>query len=226
MRRSLLIALSATVLVTGPAMAQPQQRPNTGDEANRQQAESRRRAAEWNDRQLPIIGSNAAGPCPFVKVLYDAARTIEFAGGTVAAANVGFTGEMEGVTSRCSYQGDEPIQLELMVTFSAGKGPQAQGNSHQYGYWVAVTTRNSDIIAKEQFGKQVVFPNNEDRVLVSDHIANIVIPRASATTSGAAFEVLVGFNVNAEQAEFNRSGNRFRVDAGGAVAAAGTPAAQ
>jgi hypothetical protein len=41
-----------------------------------------------------------------------------------------------------------------------------------------------------------------------------VIPRASIDTSGSNFEVLIGFDVTPEMAEFNRSGSRFRVNAG------------
>ncbi|RZJ85685.1 MAG: Tat pathway signal sequence domain protein, partial [Brevundimonas sp.] len=42
----------------------------------------------------------------------------------------------------------------------------------------------------------------------------IVIPRAGVDTSGGNFEILVGFDVTPEMAEFNRSGSRFRVNAG------------
>ena len=48
----------------------------------------------------------------------------------------------------------------------------------------------------------------------------IVIPRADVTTSGSNFEVLIGFDVTPQMAEFNRSGSRFRVNAGAAQPAA------
>ena len=38
------------------------------------------------------------------------------------------------------------------------------------------------------------------------------------TTSGANFEVLVGFDVTPQMAAFNRDGKRFRLNAGSAVA--------
>lgn len=229
MRRSLLlIAALACALTAMPASAQRQQRPQNDQQAQTREdaARARRREQEWNDRALPLLGSNAAGPCPFVKVLYDAARLVEFKDSRTASSNVAYSGEIEGVTARCAYEGAEPIELQLMITFSAGKGPQATANSKDFGYWVAVTTRNSDVIAKEQFAVRVDFPPGTDRVLVSDLLQGITIPRANDKVSGAQFEVLVGFNVNAEQAEFNRSGSRFRVNAGANVAAAGTPPGQ
>lgn len=53
-----------------------------------------------------------------------------------------------------------------------------------------------------------------NRVEVIEEFPNISIPRAEANTSGVNFEVLVGFELTDEQLEFNRSGLRFRVDAG------------
>ena len=35
----------------------------------------------------------AAGPCPYVKILYDAARYVELTGDRVASTNVAYTGE-------------------------------------------------------------------------------------------------------------------------------------
>ena len=46
------------------------------------------------------------------------------------------------------------------------------------------------------------------------------IERAGIETSGSNFEILVGFDVTPEMAEFNRSGSRFRVNAGAAQPAA------
>ena len=47
----------------------------------------------------------------------------------------------------------------------------------------------------------------------------IIIPRAELTTSGDNFEILVGFDVTPEMAQFNRDGSRFRINAGTAPAA-------
>ena len=55
----------------------------------------------------------------------------------------------------------------------------------------------------------------------------MVIPRKDISVSGSNFEVLIGFEVTPEMAEFNRTGSRFRVNAGQPVQPApGAPAAQ
>ena len=173
-------------------------------------------------RIAPLSRRSAAGPCPYVKVLYDAARYVELTGDRVAAANVGFTGEIEGLVSDCGYQSDQPITVETRILFNFGRGPQAQGDGRTYRYWIAVTERNRAILAKEYFDLPVNFDGEQTASVTRDQ--TIVIPRASSTTSGDNFEVLMGFDVTPQMAEFNRSGSRFRVNAG--TPAATPPPAQ
>jgi hypothetical protein len=53
-------------------------------------------------------------------------------------------------------------------------------------------------------------------------VKGIVIPRATATVSGANFEILVGFDVTPEMAAFNREGKRFRPNVAPTVASQDT----
>lgn len=182
------------------------QRPGQGQEAGEQDNTPR------PPRIAPLRRSAAAGPCPYVKVLYDAARYVELTGDRVTMANVGFTGEIEGLVSDCSYQSDQPITVQTRVQFNLGRGPQARGDGRTYRYWIAVTERNRAVLAKEYFDLPVNFDGAASTTVTQDQI--IVIPRAEATTSGDHFEVLVGFDVTPAMAEFNRNGNRFRANAG------------
>jgi len=189
-----------------------QQQPEPGEQTDRPRA----------PRIAPLSRRAAAGPCPYVKVLYDAARYVELTGDRVAAANVAFTGEIEGLVSDCGYQSDEPITVQTRVQFNLGRGPQAEGDARTYRYWIAVTERNRAILAKEYFDLPVNFDGEQTATVTQDQ--TIVIPRADATTSGDHFEILVGFDVTPQMAEFNRSGSRFRVNAG--TSAATPPPAQ
>jgi hypothetical protein len=219
MRRVLKVSLAsalaaATMVVLAPAATQAQNRPQDqnrsggGQNADGSSTENRPRAP----RIAPLRRSAAAGPCPFVKILYEGARYVELTGERVAASNVGFTGEIEGLTSNCAYQRDEPITVQTRVLFNLGRGPQAQGDARTYRYWIAVTERNKAVLAKEYFDLPVNFKGGQTASITQDQ--TIVIPRAEMTTSGDNFEILVGFDVTPEMAEFNRSGSRFRVNAG------------
>ena len=187
-------------------------------------AKKKKRDKEWGDSAAPLPAMRNSGPCPFVKTLYDASRYIEFKGDArEASANVGFSGEIENIAAGCEYKDAEPIKVTMDILFELGKGPLAAGNQKTYHYWVAVTDRNREVIARQDFELPVTFPSGQDRVYVTDQVNNITIPRGTGTTSGANFEVLVGFDVTPRMAEFNRLGKRFRVNAGTtAVASAGT----
>ena len=164
------------------------------------------------------IGSAAErnpGPCPRAFAIYDASRLVEIKGdGSERFSNVGFTGEIDSVRSLCRYFADRPIDADLTIDFSLGKGPAAAGPTANYEYFVAVTRKNTDVINKKVFPLSVTFPEGADRVTVTETIDEIIIPRANDTTSGVNFEIIVGFVVSPEQREFNSQGKRFRVSAG------------
>lgn len=220
MRRLLLslaaLAIAASVL---PERAHAQGRDRGDDEQQRQEEESkkRKRDDEWGDRQAPLAALRNAGPCPFVKVLYDAGRYIEFKDGREAAAAVAYTGEIQGISAGCEYKGADPIKVKMNMLFELGRGPQAEGSSKTYRYWIAVTQRNTAVISKQYFDLPVKFADGQDRVYVTEEIGEITIPRAKMTTSGSNFEILVGFDVTPQMAAFNRDGKRFRANVGGAA---------
>ena len=220
MRRSLLLFAAGLVLAgsTLPELAAAQGRPSDQQRQEEEAAKKKKRDSEWSDIQAPLPQLRNAGPCPYVKVLYDAARYIEFEGGREASSAVGYTGEIQGISAACEYKDDDPIRVKMEVLFELGKGPQAKGSSKSYRYWVAVTKRNDAVITKEYFDLPVAFEGGQDRVYATERIAEITIPRATMTTSGANFEVLVGFDVTPQMAAFNRDGKRFRLNAGTAVA--------
>ena len=160
-------------------------------------------------------GERNAGPCPRAFALYDAARIVEFRGEAQTFSNVGFTGEIANVRSLCRYVGERPITGDVEITFDLGRGPATNGQgSATYQYWVAVTRKNLAVINKQTFPLTVNFPEGADRVRVTEVIDQYVIPRATPTTSGENFEIIVGFEVTPEQRAFNADGRRFRVSAG------------
>lgn len=224
----ILAILAASIFATavlpgGYADAQTTKR----DRAERAERDKRKKeeAAERDKRRAargpaPLARLRAQGPCPYVKILYDAARYVEFTGDRQAASAVAYTGEIQGVESRCAYESDDPIRVDMVVQFALGKGPQAAQATKNYRWWIAVTERNKAVFYKQYFDMPAEFGAG-DRVTADQVIEGITIPRAGATVSGSNFEILVGFDVTPEQAQFNREGRRFRVNAGQVPAAPG-----
>jgi hypothetical protein len=227
MRRLMLLTVAAFATASiVPDYADAQAGRRQQDEQRRQEedaAKKRRQREEWGDTRAPLPAMRNAGPCPFVKTLYDAARYIEFKEGREASAAVGYSGEIQGISAGCQYKDDKPIRVTMEVLFELGRGPQAEGRQKTYRYWVAVTDRNRSILAKESFDLPVTFKEGEDRVYIRESIDQIVIPRAEITTSGSNFEVLIGFEVTPQMAAFNRDGKRFRLNVGQAATTTPSP---
>jgi hypothetical protein len=220
MRRLLLAAAAFVVAAsTVPSLAYAQIDPGGNQQSD---DSSKKKKDDWGDKQAPLPAMRNAGPCPFVKTLYDAARYVEFKNGQEASAAVGYTGEIQGVSAACAYKADDPITVSMNILFELGRGPTAEGSSKTYRYWVAVTDRNREVLAKKTFELPVTFGAGQDRVFKSEDVKGIIIPRATPTVSGANFEVLVGFEVTPDMAAFNREGKRFRPNVAPTVASQDT----
>jgi hypothetical protein len=223
LRQYLFIATAAVSLApAAPSLAQYGGGPNgpgtpqhgAPPSTDQDDAKKKKRDEEFGNGSAPLPALKNAGPCPFVKSLYDAARYVEFKDNVEASADVGYTGEIENITSMCEYKGVEPIRVQAQVLFELGRGPQATSNKKNYVYWVAVTDRNHAVLGKQWFELPVTFPGNSDRVSVTEHIGGVTIPRANANVSGGNFEILVGFEVTPQMVAFNHDGKRFRANAG------------
>lgn len=226
MRRNLSVALSALMALSiaataATAHAQMGGRGGQGGPGGQgggdddgAAAKKKKRDDEWNQPKAPLAQLRNAGPCPYVKVLYDASRYVEFKDGKEAAGQTAYTGEIQGLTSGCAYKSSDPIKMQVELLFALGRGPQATGSQKTYRYWVAVTERNKDVLAKEYFDLPVTFAQGQDRLYANQTLKTITIPRADEKVSGSNFEVLIGFDVTPEMAAFNRDGKRFRVNAG------------
>src|SRR5690606_12151743 len=130
--RPLLLAAAFAVAASAVSfdVADAQARRDQQQEKQREEAaKKRRQAQEWGDARAPLPQLRNAGPCPYVKVLYDAARYIEFEGGREASAAVGYSGEIQGVSAQCAYKDEEPIRVSMEILFDLGKGPTAQGSA-------------------------------------------------------------------------------------------------
>ncbi len=154
-----------------------------------------------------------SGPCPVVGSIYDASRYVKFADADKKIyTNIAYTGEITDVRLFCRYTGDTPLEAEVEIDFAFGKGPSAGANRADYRYFVAVTRRNGKVLAKEYFNTEADF--GRGKVASKTELVNkIKIPRADESISGVNFEIVVGFDLTPEQLEFNRGGNRFRLDA-------------
>ncbi len=148
-------------------------------------------------------------PCPNILILKDASRFIEF-DGEESVENIAYSGEMVDVASTCRYYADEPIEAGITIDLAFGRGPKGGEDEKRFTYFVAVTRKDTEVIAKKEFQVPVKFGDGESIKVEQIDIDEVVIPRASETVSGLNFEIIVGFSVTPEQAIFNRSGKSLK----------------
>ena len=149
-----------------------------------------------------IVTDNTGGSVPGLTVT-----------ATNQATNIAYTGEMDGIRGLCRYVDADPITMAIDVDMEFGRGPAATSDTQHYRYWVAVSRRGRNTLAKQYYDVTVRFPHGQPIVTHTEHIDRITIPRANADISGENFEILVGFDLTPEELQFNRDGRRFRIDA-------------
>lgn len=148
-------------------------------------------------------------PCPNIVVLTEASRLIEFSGDETIE-NVAYSGEVIDVTSTCRYYGDKPIEADVTLDLAFGRGPLGADDKKTFSYFVAVTRKDTEVIAKETFPVEVNFSGDRTIQARRVEVDKIVIPRAGENVSGLNFEIIVGLVVTPEQAIFNRSGKSLK----------------
>ena len=113
----------------------------------------------------------------------------------------------------CEYKGAQPIKERIAIGFAFGRGPLAKAVHKDYRYWVAVTVRNLAVLNKTYFTVRPTFHGGSIgwTTSITSPTSRFRAPRRASAESN--FEILVGFDVTPEMADFNRLGKRFRVNA-------------
>jgi hypothetical protein len=148
-------------------------------------------------------------PCPNIVVLTEASRLIEL-DGAETVEKVAYSREVIDVTSTCRYFGDKPIEAGVTLDLAFGRGPKGVEDDKTFSYFVAVTRKDAEVIAKEVFPVKVSFSENRPIEAKRVDIDRIFITRAGENISGTNFEIIVGLVVTPEQAIFNRSGKSLK----------------
>ncbi len=154
-------------------------------------------------------GDKNPAPCPNVVVLLDASRIIEF-DGEERLEDIAYTGEITNVEIGCRYIEDKPIDVDIAIDLAFGKGPKGENGDKVFKYFVAVTRKDLEVIAKTEFLAPAKFTDKNTIVVANEDINKITIPRAGDHISGANFEIIVGFALSRDQIIFNRSGKSLK----------------
>lgn len=179
---------------------------------------TRRRAASWC---VPLVVAVLGGcsvfqntpqlPCPRVSVLQDASLATQFRpGGGRDLTDVAYEAEISQQAMGCAYERNQSaVTVTTAVRVVATRGPALQGNDVNLVYFVAVVDKEQNIVGRERFATQLTFSQGQRRAGAAEEIEQVIPIRSGGR--GFDYEVLVGFELQPDQLQFNRERDSGRL---------------
>ena len=116
------------------------------DQQAQEDAKKKKRDEELGAGKAALPALRNAGPCPFVKVLYDAARYVEFEDNRRPPPPSASPARSRAWRPPATTRATSRSGCRWRCCSSSGAGPQAEGARKTYRYWVAVTDRNREVL--------------------------------------------------------------------------------
>lgn len=150
-------------------------------------------------------------PCPRVGILGDAATVVKFrAGDGRDLTDVEHQGEILNVSRSCEVQAKgSAVETLVVIEMAASRGPAAPETAQiQLPFFVAVVERATQrIIARDAIdGRVDILPGSRRAGSREEITERIPLP---AGKTAVDYEILVGFDLTADQLEYNRRQRGF-----------------
>lgn len=148
-------------------------------------------------------------PCPDNRILADAAEYIQYReGGGRDLTDVDFAGNIANMGLACLTRIDKEtkvgeMEVEVVFTFVANRGPANTTRKAQYPYFLAVTNIDKEIVYREEFDIGVDFIGNASRFTFKNEPITIILPLRPEVTD-KNYLVYGGFELSREQLQLNR----------------------
>jgi hypothetical protein len=111
-------------------------------------------------------------------------------------------GRMTRPAGKCALDDVTHLRTILNVNLELTRGPASKGRRVDVTYFVTVL-KGGTVLEKQEFPVPTEFPSNTNHVRLSGNEVDLVLP-ISDKVSGAAYRVLVGFQLTPEELAFNR----------------------
>jgi hypothetical protein len=159
---------------------------------------------------LPILA--ACGPrtnefapaCPnptFLRDLSDLVRYRPGSGGRDVTDLI-VRARLAALNGKCSDLTASVLETQIQVTLELFRGPGLVGNKIEVPIFLAVV-ENGEIVNKQIFPVIFEFPSNLDRATITTPPVALGLP-VSPEKSGAAYGIIVGFQLTPEELAVNR----------------------
>ncbi|WP_246148552.1 hypothetical protein [Skermanella pratensis] len=152
-------------------------------------------------------GANAVPlACPRVTIPEETREVTRFrAGGGRDMTDVTSRAAVLDYTGGCEYDRDG-VTVNLNLVLAAERGPGTRDAQGAYRYFVAITDPGGRIVAKREFDTTIDFSPNVGRGgSIEELQQQIPLPEGA---SAASYGVVVGFQLDPAELEFNRNPQR------------------
>ncbi|MEQ8709350.1 MAG: hypothetical protein RIC36_10195 [Rhodospirillales bacterium] len=155
---------------------------------------------------LAACTQRIAPPCPPQNKLIDHARITQFRDGPGRdITDIDFKAVMLDPVGQCVYPDEKDrMIISLQVVFDIERGPTATTQTEDVPYYVAIVTRDQQIIRKQSFVAQLTYPERASRMRFIDGFVDIEIPLSESLRPNM-IEVKTGFQLSEEQLLYNRA---------------------
>lgn len=148
------------------------------------------------------------GNCPETEIVKELAGYSEFTSQqTASEEQLVSRSHITKIESTCAIN-ERSMTVDLKLKFKGAAGPMARAKSgdqanHAYPFFVAITAPNGEILAKEVFSAAMHFAPGEH---VKDYEETLrqIIPLSNPDQS-KRHKILVGFQLDQQQLEYNRT---------------------
>ncbi len=140
--------------------------------------------------------------CPKTAILADAADLTQFRSVGHDLTDMVVDGRITGLSGKCALDDREHLRTTISVSLDLMRGPALPGSAIDVQYFVAVSDGDT-VLAKQPYTLNASFARNTDRVRLRGDEVELVLP-VTKEKSGAAYSVLVGFQLTPDQLAFNR----------------------
>ena len=146
---------------------------------------------------------DAAMGCPRVAIVADAAQAEQFRSGPGRdLTDLASRAQIVDISGNCAYDQDG-VTVTVNMPIVVERGPALSGSEVDYAYFVAVTDRDWNIIAKRTFPIHFRFDSGSGFVAALEELEQ-AIPLQSQRQA-AEYQILIGFALDREQLSRNLS---------------------
>ena len=146
-------------------------------------------------------------PCPLAFPVPDARVLTRFTGQGRDLTDVLFEARLEDVALICEYD-DDVIEADMRLRILVVDGPADRGRVAKFAYFVAISTRDHKIVAREEFDLEVPFEGNRTRVLAVEEVSPRIPLRPGQT--GVDYIVYAGLALTPAELRYNRENRKPR----------------